>query len=535
MKRIIFFQKNSTVAEGIKRAVSDKTRIEVEWIDSQSDIDPLALLLDRKPIVIVTEFPQIETNRLNVRNLKLNLLNGVHLVCCLRESEVSKVQARAGLGDWIYTVLDKDLFLLTGQLLALTDELPEGQFYSGIRRNDEVPMTFPLFLQSYSYHGAVIESSIHLSSGQELEESFPLNPGMFYSTAHKVKGSTELTTRSHLPFSYNVVFSYCDQLLEAEKMDKLIANCRYDLAETDLTEEAFAVLDSLLLPPKSLSLISEEGETDEGSPEQEFKQRQRTLKNLCRALTFESVFSKANNHDVISIYQTEMRELKLRDGRNFELRRRPKILNPTDDILRDRPSIIVVEYSRENNFSGIKDLVSATVQFNDYFPYLVIFNFDEMPIKTLRDRLEYHFVVAAKFKLEESFILSVLNLYRQKQIEKKNKKIERTYKEIIKLNPLLYNINQAKAHLVMVNLDPGKMESYWFQSMNIRLKRLGAYTITIESEVYLTAGAIIGIESPFKMQLYILGNDKEANTYLGLIHMISSSQRSLYITYIDEI
>jgi len=289
------------------------------------------------------------------------------------------------------------------------------------------------------------------------------------------------------------------------------------------------------LPPKTLSLINEAVDGDEVIPDQELKQRQKTLKNLCRALTFESVFSKANNHDVISIYQTEMRELQLRDGRNFELRRRPKILNPTDDILRDRPSIIVVEYSRENNFNEIKDLVTATIQFNDYFPYIVIFNFDEMPIKTLRDRLEYHFVVAAKFKLQASFILSVLNLYRQKQIEKKNKKIERTYKEILKLHPLLYNINQAKAHLAMVNLDPGNMESYWFQSMKIRLKRLGAFTITIESEVYLTAGAIIGIESPFKMQLYILGNDKEANTYIGLIHMISSSQRSLYITYIDEI
>lgn len=533
MKRIIFYQNDNTVAEGIKESVSDKTRIEVEWLNSASEIDISITLSDRKPAVFVTDLETITLKSLSVRHLKSILDNSVHLICCLKESELPLVTDQTWIGDWLYTIVDQELAQLTGQLLALTDELPEGQLLSGVSLSEQAEMRFPLFLQSYTYHGAIVESSVSLAPETKIKNNLPGIIDHFFSSFHSITGSLGLTTRSHLAFSHTLTFSYCENQIDKDQFEKFIDDGNYDLNELKIPEEAFKLLDKILIPKKTSPLVATDDSTNGFDQDSDEKKIQ--LKNICRALAFGHTLTRTNFLDVISIYQSEMKGLETSSDLNFIVFRKSKITKPSEEILKDKPSIIVIEYNRENNFQMIKELVKATTQLKDYFPYFVIFNYKEMEVEELRDKLEYHFVISATFKINDDLILKVLNIYRRKQFEKQQKRAERNFKELIEKNPSFITFDQSRTHLPTVYCDPRSKQFYWRNSFPITIKRLGLLTVTIETQLKLNPGSIITIDSPANLQLFILKSDKSPQSYIGIIHLLTKEERSRYITFLDEL
>lgn len=534
MKRIIFYQKTNTIAEAIKQSIRDKTRIEIEWISSSSQLNPILMLSKARPLVVVTELEALISKKVIARDLRRNLPIPLHLVCCIEEHELSLIQQKKWIGDWLYTIKDKDLSSLTGQLLALTEELQEGQLLSGVDWIKECEISFPLFLQSHTHHSAMIECSVLLPPEMKLDNNFPIKIDHFFASSHTIKGNPSLSTRSHLPYTFNVNFSYGEELSGSDELEKFIENSTYDLNEFGINESVFAILDKILIPTKYSLLVKEEN-NDAAKSEEPIDSKKEKIKNLSRALAFKAVFKATNQLDVISIYQSEMTVNEHATDANYIIRRIPQIINPADDVLKDRPSIIAIEYSRENNFQRIKELVKATTQVLDYFPYFIIFNYREMPIESLRDKLEYHFVISAEFKLEHKFIMKVLDVYRQKSHLKIRKRAERNFKELLDSHPEYYSIGDEKTFLPMFYGDPRKSNFYWPQKHFAKIKRLGPFSVTFETNLDLSVGSIISINSPRQMQLYILKHIKADNSFIGLIHLLTESERSSYINYLDEL
>ncbi len=337
--------------------------------------------------------------------------------------------------------------------------------------------------------------------------------------------------------------------LKPEDRTRLLAEYRYKLQELPIGEFVFDAIEEIDKKPKSLLLVSDKKEKvsliDEDSP----AAAQRNLEICTKAYFFnwlyEAVKDQPYYQDTISIYDQRYSILgsgtaKL-DQMNSTVLVQPLILDPKRDIVRDKPSIIVVCCDELNNYDKILEIVAATTQVRDYFPFILLFNYVGLDVETLRHSLQYHFVIATKADINESVIQKLLDLYRSKKMEKELKKATKNFESLKQkgLNSGHLTEKVFLDHKLYKSIDD--MDCLVSYPIAIEMIWMSEFEIVFHSEEKMEIGEIYSLELPISIQILIVPhivNSKETrveNCYRGLIHYVDERDKQALRRFVNHV
>lgn len=554
MKKILYLGKLDKYVSNLESKLKLNSKLLLTFLfDPKGNLKlSIEQILRVKPDLIIFEYDKnLPHLRKLMRLVKLNAELAVqHFICLAPEQARKDLDKRAYLGDMIYfikTIEQEDIIYCIKSLLI--PEEVKNQEAAKAFFHDKLQIKQLIRISSINKTHLKIEANRSWNEGDMIRFEVPYMGSIFRAPKHKLVSKTSGDSVNHFKYQYRLDYQYHTNPLKPEDRTRLLAEYRYKLQELSIGELIYDAIDEIDKKPKSLLLVSDKKEsslkTDDDSP----AAAQRNLEICTKSYFFNWLLQESKDkpyyQDTISVYDQKYALLgpgtsKL-DQINSTVLIQPLILDPKVDIVRNKPSIIVVCCDESNNYDKILEIVAATTLVRDYFPFILLFNYVGLDVETLRHSLQYHFVIATKADINESVILKLLELYRSKKMEKELKKATKSF-ETLKQKSLKTDHLTEKVfleHKIFKTLDD--LDCLNQYPINIEMIWMSEFEIIFYSNERLEIGEIYSLELPISIQILIVPhivNSKEThveNCYRGLIHYVDELDKQALRRFVNHV
>ncbi len=204
----------------------------------------------------------------------------------------------------------------------------------------------------------------------------------------------------------------------------------------------------------------------------------------------------------------------------FEPIFRRKIIEVNEVTRKDFSSIYVINFGEGNSLEEINALIRSFTNFNDYFPFVLIFNYDgEMSVHEIRDYFQYHFIISTKSDLDLRVVEKLFQTYLVKYNQGINKEAARRLKNITADFPL-YDGDKSCFLPFYRNLN--EEEQTVFIEREIEMVWMSEFEVIFLSQEDFVEGETFYVEGPLgqdvKVVKHLKGSKEEKvkNCYRGV-------------------
>jgi hypothetical protein len=554
MKKILYLGKIDKYISNLESKLKLNSRLFLTFLFDPKNNLKLSMeqILRVKPDLIIFDYDgNLPHLRKLMRSVKLNPdLVVQHFICLAPEQARKDIDKRANLGDMIYfikTVEQEDVVYCIKSLLV-PDEV-KNQEAAKAFFHEKLELQQIIRICYVTKNHAKIESNRSWADGAMIKFTLPYLGSIFRTAKHKINAKSVSDSVTHFKYNYRLDYQYHTTPIKPDDRSRLLAEYRYKLQELPIGELVFDAVEEIDKKPKSLLLVSDKKENSVRPDDDSPAAAQRNLEICTKAYFFNWLYEQCKSQpyyrDTISIYDQNYSILTLGtaklDQMNSTVLTQSLIIDPKTDIVRDKPSIVVVCCDEINNYDKIVEIISATTQVRDYFPYILLFNYVGLDVETLRHSLQYHFVIATKADINESVIFKLLDLYRSKKMEKELKKATKSFDSLKQRGLEIGQLNEKVFldHKIYKSLDD--IDSLISYSIPIEMIWMSEFEIVFHSEEKMEVGEIYSVQLPISIQILIVPhilNSKENNVencYRGLIHYVDEIDKQALRRFVNHV
>jgi hypothetical protein len=554
MKKILYLGKIDKYISNLESKLKLNSKFFITFVFDPKNNLKLSLeqILRVKPDLIVFDYDSnLVYLRKLIRLVKLNPDLAVqHFICLAPEQARRDIDKRANLGDMIYfikTIEQEDIVYCIKSLLS-PDEV-KNQEAAKAFFHEKLEIQQIIRICNVAKNHAKLESNRAWTDGAMVKFTLPYLGSIFRAVKHKINAKANSDSVTHFKYSYRLDYQYHSTPIKPDERARLLAEYRYKLQELPIRESVFDAIEEIDKKPKSLLLVSDKKDISTPITDDSPAAAQKNLELCTKAYFFNWLLEQCKVQpyyfDIISIYDQKYSILTLGtpklDQMNSSVLVLPLILDPRADILRDKPSIVVICCDEINNYDRIVEIISATTQVRDYFPFILLFNYVGLDVETLRHSLQYHFVIATKADINESVISKLLDLYRSKKMEKELKKATKSFESLKQRGLEVGHLTEKVFldHKIYKGLDdPDGLISY---SIPIEMIWMSEFEIVFYSVEKMEIGEIYSVQLPISIQILIVPhilNSKENNVescYRGLIHYVDEIDKQALRRFVNHV
>jgi hypothetical protein len=412
--------------------------------------------------------------------------------------------------------------------------------------HNKINLFAPVKVRSMGRDFAEIESNCFWANGSQVEIDLPLVADFHVTRKHTLEQRSEADIQTEFKFSYKITYKYDVQKFRPEDRIKILEDMRYKLVQETVDENILKKIIEIDKKSKTVSLVTKKAE-----PTEVEDPRSNPLKNLescARAMLANSLFGKINLEkyyfNTISIYDKELTSL----DNNFatlqslgtSINWRRSVVNAAAEIKRDKPSVIVINYSEQNGFEQVKQIAAATTQFRDYFPFILLFNFDKDDIDAYRHTIQYHYIIGTTIPINESLISKLIVTYRTKRMSKEQLKAAANFKELMTVIPY-FKGNENLFLELKIFYPPQDTGSILEAIHPIEIIWMSEFEIVFFCRSLLAVGDIYSVEIPIRFNIVIIPHIAESrestvkDCYRAFIHFIKESDKQAIRRFINHV
>ncbi|MGE3609972.1 MAG: hypothetical protein AB7I27_10335 [Bacteriovoracaceae bacterium] len=534
MKNLIYLgQHDDYIINLINQTKSEMPETNFVSMEPDSLYDAFFKIIEVSPQVVIFDFNFLHTVRRDLSDQVRRILpNTFFLIVVPSKDAAVKIGRLSAVGDFIYCIKNptNDDVLNFFRHVFYSD-IHKGSPAPKVKFKDHLTLYQCVWVKYLSRTYACLESNRLWETKKEIAIDFPYFRNLFHSKIHQIVNRSTDDIHSHFKYSYQLEFNYLTEDLDSAEKSKLTKDYEYEISTGIISDELYAILDEFLA--KKMMVLAQDKKKD--STSKSLKSHDASLSRLIllsKTVYFNRIMSMEEKdyffRENITIYDVKGHLLKsgtlALESCNVSIVHRLKILNPQSEILRDRPSIIVINYSLFNDVERIKELIASSTQVRDYFPFVIVFNYEETTVEVLRDKLEYHFVMSTKITPNESIIIKFLDIYRKKKKERETAKSLKKLGGQWENNPKFLKQDQKVLHEHRIDKSLDDMESLIPFSISVELVSMSEHEICFISETPITRGEIFRINKPFNMQLVVVGVESPGK-YRATIHFINETDK----------
>lgn len=546
MKQIIYLGIQDDYIHHLKAEAEALAGITIKCLDPSTLYEAYSFAIEQQPQIIVMDLPFFNRFKRNFADqIRKVLPHKVHFIVVYPDKEEAIAQGRlTALGDFIFCIRNfnvDDVVNFFKNILYRKKEEEKGSSPKAYF-NDKLNLFQSMRVRYLARTYARIESNRYFENNSLISLDFPYFKNLFHSSEHKVLNRSSSDIHSHYIYSYQMEYQYLREALSLETKNKLLADCEYELNGKQISEELYEPIEEILKERKSLVLTdAKKAEDNTADMSHEEHTTQKKLEMASKALYFNWLLTNSDQNffhrENVTIYDTKC--TLLQEGtdelltQEVSVIQRPSIKNPREEILIDKPSVIVVNFDQENNVDKLKELIAASTQMRDYFPFVLVFNYKHSP-DVLRDKLEYHFVLATSMQPNEQFLIKFLNLYRKKKMEKEWVKGSKRFTKLQDENAKFVLLDETILYDYRVFKNLEDLESLFLYPIEAQVVWMSEFEIMIKTSTPLEVGEVFRINKPFDIQLAVV-EKSSADSYRTTIHLVNDADKYSLRAFIDDI
>lgn len=546
MKQIIYLGKKDDYSEHLRlETEAHLSSVTIKTLEAKTLFEAYAFTLNQQPQVVVMDLSFFRKfSQVYAEQIRKVIPHQVHFIVVYPSKEEAIELGRlTSLGDFIYCIRNfnvEDIVNFFRNIILKkpqTDKIPRKAFFQD-QINAYQCMRVRFLARTY----AQVETHRCFENNSLIPVDFPYFPQLFHSQHHKFNQRSSSDIHSHYRYSYQMEYQYLSPTPSVEERHKLLNNFQYELNGQPITDALYAQIEEVLKERKSLVLAADK-KTETVSSELS-QEDQTTLKQIeisAKSLYFNWLLANSSKSylqkENITVYDAKCNLLqagteKLR-GEKVSIIQRTIIKKPAEEILKDKPSVIVINFDQDNNVEKIKELIASSTQMRDYFPFVLVFNYQHSP-DVLRDRLEYHFVLATSMQPSEDFVIKFLNLYRKKKLEKESVKAAKKFQKLQDQDAKFVLLDETILYDHKVYKDINDLESLFLYSVPLETVWMSEFELMVKTPIILEVGEIFRINKPFDMQLTVI--EKAApDSYRTTIHLVNDADRYSLRAFVDDV
>lgn len=394
--------------------------------------------------------------------------------------------------------------------------------------------------------GADIESNHLFNARSKYQIAFPLYREVFKYPSSELTGPFQNKISSPYKYRYYLNFKFLSDEMKHEERQKLIKEYNYMLKSSGINKQLYEGIEEVT-KPKKISLVVNESKKSNNDEDDENSLNNVELMAKCffRHQLGMDYVNQLYPHDFVAIYDSNYSLLKsgcelLKDEKIATFMHH-QVIDADAELKRDQPTLIVVMLDEQNTIEKVSDLIKATTKIRDYFPYIVLFNYNGIAVEALRDQLEYHFIVAMPGAPREDVISRMVQIYRNKRIDKEQKRTQRILEELCKITPSARSLDTRFLHEYEVTKDLSDSKSFFFFEEKVELLAISEFELVFASNENYETGEIINLDIPVSMSLLVYqsqdnsSSSKGGKVYRGLIHFVSEEDKSSIRRFVNAV
>ncbi len=554
MKKVLYLGREDKFFQNLKVSFQDNKEILIDHAEPASNLLEIIKTIKKySPNIILYEnelFQHLSPKILSMvrNNPKLKV---TFFIALCEEIEKNQPGKHFSLNDVIYFIKGietedveyciKSLLLPSQAQVKVTPK---------VLLNDKIVLNQALRVVYLARDHALIESNLDVSNGTILSIIFPYQKEVFKSTKHKLIEKSQTGIVSHFRFNYHLEYQYLTMPLKHDDKNKIVMDMEYDLREKPITTKLYKILEDTNKKPKKLILAQDKIEKPSAPQlEKEKDLLHETAVLASKAFFLNWLIEKSAGlplfNDTVTVYdpnQTLRRQdSSLLKQSHLNIIERESIEKPAEEILKDRSSLIVICYNKENTNEKISQLINATTQLKDYFPFFLIFNYADLTNEILRDKMAYHFIVATKIDIEETTIQKMLQVFQKKRMDKENNRTKTLMSNLRKKDLDFFKIEENLLQDFKIFKDMDDKDSIFFYRFEVEIVWISEFEIVFKSNHKLNSGDILSTNNSLKIQILIIDHIKDSKEsmmkgcYRGIIHFIDEANKTKLRRFINEV
>jgi hypothetical protein len=467
------------------------------------------------------------------------------LVCF--EQHMDELRKLSCISNIVYFVRGIEVDDITYYLkcLLLPDDSTSEQAARAFFHN-KINLFESLKVRSIGRDFAEIESNRGWENGSEINLELPGTSEVHVSRTQTLEQRIDSDIQSGFRFHYKIYYKFDVLKFKPDYRHTILEEMRYKLSSEIIDETVFKSVLDIDKRSKTISLVTKKAEVPQD--EDPRKSILKSLENCCRSLLLNSIYKNFNIEkyyfNTISIYDHQLSTIDSSydnlDKLGTIINWRMGVLDAAAEIRKDKPSVIVINYSSVNGFEQVKQVAAATTQFRDYFPFILLFNFHEADIDAYRHTVQYHYIIGTTIPINENLISKLITTYRTKRMSKEQPKAAANLKELMSFTP--YFQGTENVFLDLKNFyHPTDTAGIVETKHPIEIIWMSEFEIVFFSKSFLTSGEIYSIEIPIRFNIVIVPHIPESressikDCYRGLIHFIKENDKQAVRRFINHV
>lgn len=499
-----------------------------------------------KPQIVLLNYSSMEALKREFSTMIQKVFGKIPFIILVPNKEYAvKVENLASIGDYIYCVKNvsiEDVIFYISKQLNLRSSLVINQKKASY--TDWFKMYFCIRVAYLGKTYARVETNRYFSNDSTLQVKLPYHVKLFSSDRHKIRERSTTEIRSQFTYRYNLEYMLHNRKMELLERSNLLKDFQYELKTKPVNESKYlAIIEAT--KERKISLVEgdeEEGQSTSDEDNKMIKQIDVTSRAIYFNWLFEQNSGKISFRDTITIYDREDYFLKKPidiENHSMSIIYRKNIFNYKEDIPTDLPSIIVVNHDKEYNIERIKDMISSVTLLKDHFPFIIIFNYDELPVHDLRQLVEYHFLICLPTPPESEVLIRMLEIYRRKKTERDTQKSHKKLYKIREDDPsfLEHDENLLFDYKVYKKIeDPASLIIDHFEA---EVLSISEYSMTFRTATHIEIGEVFRLTNPFDLQLVIMDKVNTSNSsslvFVGHFFFVSETDKMAIKSFVQEV
>lgn len=389
----------------------------------------------------------------------------------------------------------------------------------------------------------------HVFRGDEAQPiSFPFGEKIFKSDKHIIESFLTEGKSYYYNFVYKLEYCYLTRPIKSQNLKSIEMEYSHINSEGVLNREIYSHWVESEKAAKSLVLVDEPDDTEEDEGEIEGEEYVRVPKKIelgAKAsfanLLYENSDAGTDKEISLLVFSRNIDDFPGFKKLNYQTFFRTNIDFYKKDIADNYPDIIVLDYKVIKDLAWLKSMVTESVKYKNYFPYVILFNYSGMDMLSLQDSMEYHFIIINPGPINIDFTSKVIEILKKKKTEARDKKAKKRLKDVQKrLGPIeTLEAKHLYDQIKVITLEDD--EALFDVPMEVTLISISEVDILFKSEIPLNEGQVFKINNPVDMQIVIVGHIPESaeskveNAYRGIIHYIKEDDLQALRRYLNEV
>lgn len=553
MKKILYIGKADKISQVLKSALA-VFKIETLLIEANKDLSLQSLanyLSEFVPEVIVWDYDAADLNKfdrfINFLSQDEATKHMPKIAICF-EQRMKELEYKSISSDVVYFVksveVDDIVYYLKSILMPekISTELAARAFF-----HNKINLFEAVKVKSLGRESAEIETNRKWESGSEIEIDLPGLSSFNIARKQVLEQRNDADIQSGFKLCFKINYRFDVNKIKLEERNNILTDLRYRLIEEKVDEVNYKLITDIDKKSKTISLFAKTAQVQQVQDDKG-QVVVKALENCYKASLMNYFYSKFNldkyYYNTVSIYDHALLTIDnkfdaLKDIGTF-INWRRKVIDANAEVKKDKPSVIVIDYSEENSFEQVKQVASATTQFRDYFPFILLFNFKEQDIDAYRHAVQYHYIIGTSIPINEGLICKLVKIYRDKRMSKEKARATTNFKQLMSASPSF----QGGEDIFFdgkIYFPPNDSNGLVQYKHLIEIIWMTEFEMVFYSKSGLNPGDIYSVEIPTRFNIVIVPHivgSREAsveNCYRGLIHFIKENDKQIIRRFVNHV